>query len=161
MKEKMRFKIRRADKGDVPQIVENWNQLMHSHVRFRAKFYKIKADAEKLYLRFLKKQMKSRKATVFVAESRGQIIGHVMVGIVHVPPVYEIDKQCGVYEIFVRRGFRKKGIGTALFRAAEEWAKRRKIKHAALTVDIKNRDALDLYGSLGYAAYQLKMIKMI
>ena len=65
MKEKMRFKIRRADKGDIPQIVENWNQLMHSHVRLRAKFYKIKADAEKLYLRFLKKTDEIQKSDGF------------------------------------------------------------------------------------------------
>jgi len=161
MKGKMGFKIRRADKGDIPQIVVNWKQFMHSHVRLRAKFYKMKADAEKSYLKFLKKQMKSKKAAVFVAESRGRIIGHVMIGIVRVPPVYEIDKQCGVYEIFVGRGFRKKGIGTALFRAAEEWAKGRKIKQAALTVDVKNKDARGLYESLGYEAYQIKMIKMI
>lgn len=161
MKEKVRFKIRKADKGDIPQIVDNWKQFMHSHVRLRVKLYKMKADAEKLYLKFLKKQMKSRKSAVLVAESRGHVIGHVMVGIVQVPPVYEIDEQCGVYEIFVRGGFRKKGIGTALFRAAEEWAKRRKIKQAALTVDVKNKDARGLYESLGYEAYQLKMIKMI
>jgi len=161
VKEGMRFKIRRADKGDIPQIVENWKQFMHSHVRLRAKFYKMKADAEKLYLKFLKKQMQSRKAAVFVAEFRGRIIGHVMIGIVRVPPVYEIDKQCGVYEIFVREGFREKGIGTALFRAAEEWAKGRKIKQAALTVDVKNKDARGLYESMGYEAYQLRMFKMI
>lgn len=157
----MRFKIRKADKGDIPQIVENWKQLSHSHVRLRTKCYKMKVNAEKLYLKFLKKQMKSKKAAVLVAESRGHIIGHIMIGIVRIPPVYKIDKQCGIYEIFVGRGFRKKGIGTALFRAAEEWAKRRKIKQVVLTVDVKNEDARDFYESWGYETYQLKMIKMI
>ena len=161
MKETARFKIRRADKRDISQIIENWKQLMSLHTDLWAKFYRMKADAEKIYLKFLKKQMKSRKAAVFVAGSHGCVIAHIMAEITRVPPIFKIDKQCYIYEIFVKKEFRKRGIGAALIKTVEEWAKRRKIKQTALNVDVKNRNARELYENLGYEAYQLKMIKII
>jgi len=161
MGEKIKFKIQKASKNDIPQILDNWKQLMRMHVHLWPKFYKMKVNAEKIYLKFLKKQMKRRNATVFVAKSRDCVIGHAMVQIAKVPPVYKINKQCEVCEIFVKKGFRKKGIGAALFKAVEEWARRNGTRQISLKVDVKNKDARSLYENLGYKTHRLGMVKII
>ncbi|MEJ5314217.1 GNAT family N-acetyltransferase [Anaerolinea thermophila] len=53
-------------------------------------------------------------------------------------------------DLFVREGFRQRGIGTGLLRYAEQMAQRRGFPYIGLAVGLKNASARRLYERLGY-----------
>jgi len=158
--------IRKANVNDVPRIIELWNSLNLLH---RKKFgydsplfrHNKKNLCLSLYKKFVTKRIQARNATVFVAELNEKIIGHIIVFIDKLPPIYVHDKQGYVGEIFVEEKYRGKGIGRKLLTAGEEWAKKKGLYSLGLTVFIRNETALSAYRKFGFFEHHLKMSKII
>lgn len=132
---------------------------MGIHLRWRPEFYKMKADARETYLKFIRRQMGRGDAVVFVAESSNRVVGYAVAEIEKVPPVFTTSKRCSFHAICVRKGFRNRGVGSALVGAVEEWARRKGTSRISLSVDAKNEGARRLYRNLGYEAHQMTMVK--
>jgi ribosomal protein S18 acetylase RimI-like enzyme len=79
---------------------------------------------------------------VLVGRQNGAIVAAVMVG--H-------DGHRGtVYYVAVDPGFRNKGIGRAIMRAAENWLHERGVAKLNLMVRAENRNVRGFYDALGY-----------
>jgi len=153
--------IRKAEAKDVPEIVENWKELIQGNVRYERVLCRLVPDNVQIYRKYLRKQIAARKARVFVADADGKIIGHVMVEVKKIPPCYEIGNEAYVGELFVKGKFRGKKIGTRLLGAAEEWAKKRGVRQFSLTVHVKNGRAKRVYKSFGLREFNFKLVKII
>ena len=153
----MEFSIRTAQKADVPIIVEGWKELMRANLRYDPVAFATKRNAAATYRKFLLKKMKSRNARVFVAEFGGKTVGYLIAGVEKLPPVYVIDREAYVLEIFVKRAFRGNGIGTKLLAAACAWGRKRGLRQLGLTVNIKNARARKVYANFGLKDLTLKM----
>ncbi|MEM7555192.1 MAG: GNAT family N-acetyltransferase [Cyanobacteria bacterium P01_A01_bin.84] len=66
-----------------------------------------------------------------------------------------------IFLLYVVPQHRQKGIGTALMKYAENWAKKRGDSQIALQVFTANQPALKLYNYLGYQTQSLWMIKSL
>jgi len=157
-------KIRKATADDIPAIKKLWNQLIGYHRRhfgYGTGIFRYKKDKDALYLKFLKKQLRRRNAAVFVAEKDGKVIGHVMVDVSTIPPIYVHDKQAHVCEIVVDKKHRKKGVGKALLKEAEVWAKKKGLYSIGLMVHTGNKYAFSAYKSFGFKENHLKMAKIV
>jgi len=64
-----------------------------------------------------------------------------------------------IFLLYVNPEHRRKGIGTALIRYAENWAKQRGDMQIALQVFQTNTPALQLYNQLGYQTQSLWRVK--
>jgi GNAT superfamily N-acetyltransferase len=153
--------IRRASKRDAPEIIRLWVYLMNYHKRFGRKVYRYKKNCVSLYRKYLMGRLHSRNAAVFIAELDGEIIGHVMTSIKKVPPVYLVDKEGYVDEIFVKEGQRGKGIAGLLLGAAEGWCMKKKLQKMSVGLNVKNTQALAAYKKFGFSDYHLSMRKQL
>lgn len=66
-----------------------------------------------------------------------------------------------IFLLYVAPIHRKQGIGSALVKQAEHWAKQRGDRRISLQVFSNNTPALHLYQKLGYQTYSLSMHKSL
>lgn len=69
------------------------------------------------------------------------------------------DRHTHIFLLYVLPEYRRQGIGTALMRQAETWAKAHGDRQIGLQVFQANQPALALYQSLGYQPQSLVMVK--
>ena len=129
----MNIIVRRAKSSDAVALVE----LNEEFNRFR------------MPLAVVRKCLTANvKEAVFLAEANGKAAGYACVqrsrSFCYVHPWAEVT------EMYVRREYRRKGIGTALLRAAEEHARRRGVNLIQVLTGEKNRRGQGLYAAAGY-----------
>jgi ribosomal protein S18 acetylase RimI-like enzyme len=71
------------------------------------------------------------------------------------------DAHAHVFLLYVAPAHRRRGIGTALMRHAEDWAIARGDRQIGLQVFESNQAALRLYQSLGFEARSMWMVKSL
>lgn len=71
------------------------------------------------------------------------------------------DRHAHIFLVYVEPEHRRQGIGTALIRHAEAWAKQRGDRQIALQVFVENQPALNLYHKLGYEPLSMWMVKSL
>jgi len=69
------------------------------------------------------------------------------------------DRHCHIFMVYVMPKHRRRGIGSALVRHAENWARKRGDRQITLQVFLQNQPAVNLYEKLGYQPYSLMMQK--
>ena len=69
------------------------------------------------------------------------------------------DRHAHVFLLYVMLEYRRQGIGSALMRYAESWAKARGDRQIGLQVFQSNHSAVRLYHQLGYQVQSLLMVK--
>ena len=107
------------------------------------------------YLREMHARCAQHAGAIFVAERDGDIIGLVMV-LAHIP-FESLDEPPGGYalvaELVVRNGYRQRGTGAALLRAAERYARDAGASELRIAVLSRNHPARQLYLREGFAPY--------
>lgn len=90
--------------------------------------------------------------TVLVADAPAGVVGYVAVKVVETPvnPAMTPRRRAYVDTIVVDAAHRGRGIGTALMRAAADWARERQVAEMVLTVWSHNGAAEALYRRLDY-----------
>ena len=69
------------------------------------------------------------------------------------------DRHAHIFLLYVMPEYRRQGIGSALMRHAEDWARARGDRQLGLQVFYNNQAALSLYDKLGYQTQSLWMVK--
>jgi ribosomal protein S18 acetylase RimI-like enzyme len=158
------IEIRKARIKDIPQINELWKVLTSCHIEkcgYDRELFRHRRNSASAQKKFVGKCIRSRYSRVFVAEVDGEVIGYINASIRKLPPVYVHDKEVHINSVFIREGYRKKGIGRRLFREIERWAKEKGIFSIGLIVSIRNKSAFLSYRKLGFEEHHHKMSKEI
>lgn len=71
------------------------------------------------------------------------------------------DRHTHIFLLYVMPEHRRRGIGTALMRYIEDWARTRGDRQIGLQVFQSNQPALNLYNQLGYQTQSLCMVKSL
>ncbi len=71
------------------------------------------------------------------------------------------DRHAHIFLLYVVPEHRRRGIGTALMRYVESWARTKGDRQIGLQVFESNKAALNLYNQLGYQTQSLWMIKSL
>jgi ribosomal protein S18 acetylase RimI-like enzyme len=69
------------------------------------------------------------------------------------------DRHAHIFLLYVMPEHRRKGIGSALMRHAQDWARERGDRQIGLQVFQSNQPALSLYHQLGYETQSFWMLK--
>lgn len=94
-----------------------------------------------------------------VAIAGTQLVGYCIVSIEKLPPVYAIDKQAVLNDIYVDSAYRGKGTGRKFIELAEQWARKKRMKLFGLECDVHNTSAQAVYKKAGFKFFRYKMQK--
>ena len=110
-------------------------------------FYKYESVLESS-TKYIKDRISKRESTIFISYCEGNAAGFVQ--------LYEtfdslnINKKLILYDLYVKKTFRKNGIGKLLMNAAKKLAYKKRIKIIELSTAVTNKKAQSLYKSLKY-----------
>jgi ribosomal protein S18 acetylase RimI-like enzyme len=138
--------IRKADSGDVRRIQELYAQLDRHHVESLPNIFQPieeKARSNDLIQEWIDKD----DADYLVTELGGQIVGFINHQQSAHPkyPMFQEHVFAAIENAIVDNAYRNKGIGTALFKAAIAWAKKRDLQYMQTTVWYANAGAREFY----------------
>lgn len=153
--------IRLAESSDIPALVVVHRDSAEFHRRLDAQLYRIPDG--KAVTEMFAQALASPDTAVFVAEAEGQVVGYVQVRIV--PPAREasmIQPRAGAeVGIAVLTAFRRRGLGTALMRAAQAWVVQQGAEFMLLDCHAANAAAIRLYEQLGFQTVGYLMNKRL
>ncbi len=101
----------------------------------------------------LRALLESSTAAIFVAEKSGQLVGYQSAEHWYAAPLYAGGREVYLLELFVEAGARRRGVGTALARAALAWAEGEGACRVRTDVLSRNAASLRLWAGLGAAPF--------
>ena len=152
------MKIRRARPEDVPELQVLWVEFMDHHSRLDPD-YERRADAVANWLKYLDGKFEDESAAVFVAVDEARIVGYIGALVRTYPPVFTLEKHGYIEEIAVTREFRRRGIATGLWSAAERWLLSRGVERIKVTIDIDNPESRGFFRNRGFGEFTETLIK--
>lgn len=147
------MKIRKAKKEDIGDYVK----LKRLEEKDYSKIVemKIKYPSNTVLKKEFKGIISSNKNILLFAEEDGKIIGYIH------GTFFSSHHGSGGYgeDMFVLKGSRKKGVATSLIKAFMKILKSNGYGRFLLSVNVKNKNAINLYKKLGFEIYQYSMRK--
>ncbi len=101
----------------------------------------------------------AKRNTVLVAEVGGQYAGHCWIGTQ--TDFFTRAEEPWIFDISISPGFRRRGLGTAMLKAAENFLHSRGFSTVGLQVMAHNDAARKMYESLGYAPHSFSLRKAL
>jgi GNAT superfamily N-acetyltransferase len=155
------FEVRRATPADLDGMTNVYLSLAVHHQALAPDAYWVPApeEARERFRRMLDTDDGQDLHLVAVAD--GRVVGALDVFMDRVPGPGGTRRplRTATVGVAVLDGMRGSGIGTALMRAAEEWANLAGLDGLRLEVDVRNARAERLYRSLGYHPLTTLMLK--
>ena len=154
--------IRRAKPKDIDALAALWNGLMSHHTKLygrdaRAVNLKLRKDAESIWRKYVLKQMRSPNGLVLIVEYDGVPVGYSLNLIKPNIPVFRIRKLGYMSDLYLKPGYRGKGVGTRLRNEAFRWFRKKGIRHASIAVHALNFVSRKIYGRWGFSEYHVEM----
>ncbi len=147
------MRIRKAKKEDFQEYLK----LKREEERDLTKYLKTKIGypEDKILKYEFFKILRDKKAILLVAEDKEKLIAYIYSTIFK--NIY--SKGGYIEDIFVSKEVRKKGIAKTLINTFVKTVKQRGYKKIHLSVNIKNKKAIELYRKLGFEIYHYDLKK--
>lgn len=137
------MRVREATLDDVPRLAEYAAELFSEGLPGIFARPAPTLEEEEVFVR---SRLEPDNAVLLVAEEGGSIVGLLD----FVGGRLAEDRHAGVFGVSVRRGWRGRGVGTALIRALEAWAREHGVSRLEARAWASNPRAIALYERLGY-----------
>lgn len=141
--------IRRAGQEDVPGLQRLWIEFMDHHSRLDPDYTR-RDDAVTNWSTYLESKFDDESAAVFVAADEKRLLGYIGALVRAYPPVYTLQTYGYIEEIAVTRRFRRQGIGSGLWSAAERWLLSRGVERIKVAIDVANPESRGFFRSRGF-----------
>ncbi len=158
----MKISIRRAKPADIDALAALWNGLMLHHRKLcgrdkRAENLELRKGAESLWRRWALKNIRSPNGLVLIAEDRGKPVGYSLNLIKPNIPVFRIRRLGHMSDLYLKPGYRGKGIGTRFRDEAFRWFRKKGVRHASIAVRALNPVSWKIYRKWGFLDCHLEM----
>ena len=137
----MRWTIEKAEKKDIPRINELFIEMLQTIYHTDQVNGYGEGDLDRFF--------DGRDEWVSMVKDQGEMVAFLSIEVHH-----EEDEYIYLDDLSVTEAYRDKGIGTALIRNAEEYAKEIQISEICFHVEKSNTEAFRLYQRLGYEIYE-------
>lgn len=150
------MEIRRANEGDIPELVEQWKDFMDYHRKLDPLFQR-RPDGQAHYERFLRELMVDEEAAVFVAAEGKKVAGRCLCKVDTHPPVFVIERYGHLIEMYVTPEFQRRGVGSMLFASARAFFSARGIARIELGALPQNPIGFPFWKKQGFETYMHRM----
>jgi len=146
------FRIRRATRTDLPQIVERWVELMAAHQAIDPVLYGTAEHAEGTYRAFVRRHLDKPESVVAVATDAAdrQILGYLVGGTGQRAPMFRVRQVGMIFDLAVRPDQQRAGIGRALVDAAMTHFRARRVAWLQVNFDPNNASAATFWPAQGF-----------
>ena len=143
------FTIRLGRRDDATEAARLWMQSAQEHTG-HDRIYATAPGAERVMRRFLADLTSSSHSFLFIAELDGQTVGFISGELREGSPTFRQKTWASVDDIFVEPDYRNRGMGRALLKSVEAWARERGADGISLQVAAANGRGRKFYGELGF-----------
>jgi ribosomal protein S18 acetylase RimI-like enzyme len=150
--------IRRAKLQDLPALVELFKEFIDYNARYQGYFSRTSVTHEH-WRQMTADALEKPDCLVLVAEDERGIVGFCTAGVQENPPVYKLPRHGFIRELAVTRSCRREGIGSELFRRAEQWLTGQGISRLELHVAEGNPVSQTFWETLGFRTFIKRMAK--
>lgn len=141
--------IRKAERADLPRVIELWEALMDFHQALDPRYSRVD-DATERWLDYIGPKIDGEDYRMFIAEEGGRVAGYVVAIVQDHPPVYQSTRYGFIETIVVDEGFRQAGLGRRLVGTAEEWLSSRGVPEITVRIDERNTASKALFAGAGF-----------
>jgi ribosomal protein S18 acetylase RimI-like enzyme len=146
-------RYREAIEQDIPRIIELWKEFMDFH-KIRDPFFSRSKEGPENFGKFILENLHKDNAIVYVAETNGEVIAHILATIQSYPPAFEMKRYGLVNDLAVSSAYRRIGIGQHLFYKAKEWFRKKGMKRIEIEVVLANEVSTSFWEKMGFKAYK-------
>lgn len=117
-----------------------------------------KPQKKKCYLRGYedpRKKLKRKNCQFLIAEDKGKAIGFIEGCIKKLPPFYQYPIRGEIGPTFLKKEYRKRGVGKELAKEMLNWFKSKNIKWIQLTTHTNNISSLRFWKKIGFKDYSI------
>jgi ribosomal protein S18 acetylase RimI-like enzyme len=144
----MKYTIEKANQKDTDEIVILWKKLMDFHKDLNP--YDIDKDADKIFTKFLLKNIRSKKSIVLKAIIGKKIIGYCLAYTEKFPPVF-IKKEHGyISDAFIEKEYRNHGIMQSMVFEIAEFFRQKGIHELWLRCYSNNESGVLSWKNIGF-----------
>jgi GNAT superfamily N-acetyltransferase len=143
------MKIREARPKDVPSLQELWVEFMDHHSHLDPDYTRSE-DAVTNWAKYIHSNFENDSAVVYVAIEDGRPVGYIGALLREYPPVYAIRNYGFIEEIAVTKKYRRQGIASRLWSAAEEWVRSQGVTRIKVNIDAANAESQVFLRSQGF-----------
>jgi ribosomal protein S18 acetylase RimI-like enzyme len=147
--------IRRATSRDVGAILPIWGELADFHSSLDPSF-RPAPQWEREYGAYLRALLTRDDALAVVARDGDQVVGYAVGRITTMPPFFAHRHRGYIHDVYVRPGYRRRGIGRRLVEEILAWLRRHGVTLVELTVAARN-EAIPFWERLGFRVYMHQM----
>jgi len=152
------MEIRKTTMDDFKPVLELKLELKEFS-RKHSKTMPPTSEVKEHYEKYLREDISREGSAVFVAFEGKKPVAMIVAKIYHLLPIYGTGKRGILSNLFVKEEFRKQGIGKKLSEKAIEWLKSKGAKAATGKIYTTNTPSLELYHSLGFKDFSIKIFK--
>jgi len=147
--------IRKATQQDIEQLTKYGIILLKQHSDLDPYFEPIET-VDTVYRKFLEGCLNSDDKLLLVAEKNGELLGYAA-GIIQArSPIFKINENGYINDVFVLEEFRKLGIAKMFLIELKKWFESKGIKYIELSVHAKNAVGKKTWANFGFEAYEMK-----
>jgi len=152
------MEIRKATMQDFESVLELKLELKELAREF-SKTLQPPSKVQEDYEKYLRNHLSGENSTVFAAFGGEKAVAMIVAKTYRLLPIYGDGKRGILSNLFVKEEFRNQGIAQELVKKATEWLKSKNAGAATIKVYSKNTAALELFRSLGFTDFSVKIFK--
>jgi len=155
-------KAKHEDKKQLIKLMDEFNDYYYENNIFSPEFkpfweYK---DKIAIFTETVEEWLTDKKHYMFVSEERKHLLGYICGHVQNRAPRV-LDKEGYIDDWFVRKNWRSKGLGRALFDALVKEFKKEHCNRLGLLTKVGNKHAIDFYHKLGFIDESLTMVRKL
>ncbi len=149
------IRYREATEHDIPKIIELWKEFMDFH-KTRDPFFSRSKEGPENFGKFILENLRKDDAIVYVAETNGEVVAHILATIQSYPAAFEIKRYGLVNDLAVAAVYRRSGIGKQLFNMVKDWFCKKGMKRVEIEVAVANEVSTSFWNKMHFKAYKEK-----
>jgi GNAT superfamily N-acetyltransferase len=141
-----------AQEKHIPELAKLWEEFSQFHEPIDPR-YPMMDNIRSSLEQYLRENMAEENTKVFVALDKGKAVGYSVAQIRKTQPPWRREKEGYIEAMAVTAKYRRKGVGSLLFKTIIDWFKAEKLDMVELTVSSKNKVGYPFWKKQGFRDY--------